>query len=191
MPKNYYVYSLKDPRKKPAEVFYIGKGTGSRATDHLKNIDETRKGKYIQDILDCGSYPIVAKIVDELTEEQALKIELELIASFGTIDSGGTLYNSVIPKSIKRKIDNRVIVPFGALEKAQLGLKLLKDSINLLAEENPNGVTNSDCSHYLGLQSDNEGKQQDYLTYSIIGLLLKEGVFESIKLNNRRIYKKL
>jgi hypothetical protein len=191
MPKNYYVYSLKDPRKKPAEVFYIGKGTGSRATDHLKNIDETRKGKYIQDILDCGSYPIVAKIVDELTEEQALKIELELIASFGTIDSGGTLYNSVIPKSIKRKIDNRVIVPFGALEKAQLGLKLLKDSINLLAEENPNGVTNSDCSHYLGLQSDNEGKQQDYLTYSIIGLLLKEGVFESKKLNNRRIYKKL
>lgn len=191
MPKNYYVYSLKDPRKKPAEVFYIGKGTGSRATDHLKNIDETRKGKHIQDILDCGSYPIVAKIVDELTEEQALKIELELIASFGTIDSGGTLYNSVIPKSIKRKIDNRVIVPFGALEKAQLGLKLLKDSINLLAEENPNGVTNSDCSHYLGLQSDNEGKQQDYLTYSIIGLLLKEGVFESIKLNNRRIYKKL
>jgi hypothetical protein len=191
MPKNYYVYSLKDPRKKPAEVFYIGKGTGSRATDHLKNIDETRKGKHIQDILDCGSYPIIAKIVDELTEEQALKIELELIASFGTIDSGGTLYNSVIPKSIKRKIDNRVIVPFGALEKAQLGLKLLKDSINLLAEENPNGVTNSDCSHYLGLQSDNEGKQQDYLTYSIIGLLLKEGVFESIKLNNRRIYKKL
>lgn len=191
MPKNYYVYSLKDPRKKPAEVFYIGKGTGSRATDHLKNIDETRKGKHIQDILDCGSYPIVAKIVDELTEEQALKIELELIASFGTIDSGGTLYNSVIPKSIKRKIDNRVIVPFGALEKAQLGLKLLKDSINLLAEENPNGVTNSDCSHYLGLQSDNEGKQQDYLTYSIIGLLLKEGVFESKKLNNRRIYKKL
>jgi hypothetical protein len=70
-------------------------------------------------------------------------------------------------------------------------LKLLKDSINLLAEENPNGVTNSDCSHYLGLQSDNEGKQQDYLTYSIIGLLLKEGVFESKKLNNRRIYKKL
>jgi hypothetical protein len=191
MPKNYYVYSLKDPRKKPAEVFYIGKGTGSRATDHLKNIDETRKGKHIQDILDCGSYPIIAKIVDELTEEQALKIELELIASFGTIDSGGTLYNSVIPKSIKRKVDNRVIVPFGALEKAQLGLKLLKDSINLLAEENPNGVTNSDCSHYLGLQSDNEGKQQDYLTYSIIGLLLKEGVFESIKLNNRRIYKKL
>jgi hypothetical protein len=191
MPKNYYVYSLKDPRKKPAEVFYIGKGTGSRATDHLKNIDETRKGKHIQEILDCGSYPIVAKIVDELTEDQALQIELELISSFGTIDTGGSLYNSVIPKSIKRKIDNRITVPNGALEKAQLGLKLLKDSIFLLAEENSEGITNSDCAHYLGLQSDNEGNQQDYLTYSVLGLLVKEGSLESIKVGNRRKYKKL
>jgi hypothetical protein len=188
MPKNYYVYSLKDPRKKPAEVFYIGKGTGSRATDHLKNIDETRKGKHIQDILDCGSYPIVAKIVDELTEDQALQIELELISSFGTIDTGGSLYNSVIPKSIKRKVDDRVTVPNGALEKAQLGLKLLKDSITLLAEENPEGVTNSDCAHYLGLQSDNEGNQQDYLTYSVLGLLIKEGSLISRKVGNRRKY---
>jgi hypothetical protein len=191
MPKNYYVYSLKDPRKKPAEVFYIGKGTGSRATDHLKRIDETRKGKYIQEILDCGSYPIVAKIVDELTEEQAFQIELELISSFGTIETGGSLCNSVIPKSIKRKVDERITVPNGALEKSQLGLKLLKDAIALLAEENPDGVTNSDCSHYLGLQSDNEGNQQDYLTYSVIGLLLKEGILESTKSNNRRRYKKL
>lgn len=191
MTKTYYVYSLKDPRVKPAKVFYIGKGTGSRATDHLKKPDETRKGKYIQEILDCDSYPIVAKIVDELTEEQALQIELELISSFGTIETGGTLYNTVIPKSIKRKVDNKITLPSGALEKAQLGLKLLKDSITVLSEENPNGVTNSDCSHYLGLQSDNEGNQQDYLTYSVIGLLLKEGILESTKSNNRRIYKKL
>jgi hypothetical protein len=191
MTKTYYVYSLKDPRVKPAKVFYIGKGTGSRATDHLKKIDKTRKGRYIQEILDCNSYPIVAKIVSELTEEQALQIELELISSFGTIETGGSLCNSVIPKSIKRKIDNKITLPSGALEKAQLGLKLLKDSITTLSEENPSGITNSDCSHYLGLQSDNEGNQQDYLTYSIIGLLLKEGILESTKSNNRRIYKKL
>jgi hypothetical protein len=36
MSNSYYVYSLKDPRKKPAEVFYIGKGTGSRETEHLE-----------------------------------------------------------------------------------------------------------------------------------------------------------
>lgn len=191
MSNTYYVYSLKDPRTKPAKVFYIGKGTGSRATDHLKKIDETRKGKFIQEILDSGYSPIVAKIVEQLTEDQALQIELELISSFGTIDTGGSLYNSVIPKSIKLKVVNKVTVPSGALEKAQLGLKLLKDSITLLSEENPDGITNSDCAHYLGLQSDNEGKQQDYLTYSVLGLLIKEGSLESYRLGNKRKYKKV
>jgi len=117
MSNTYYVYSLKDPRTKPAKVFYIGKGTGSRATDHLKKIDETRKGKFIQEILDSGYFPVVAKIVEQLTEEQAFQIELELISSFGTVDTGGTLYNSVIPKSIRRKVDNEITVPSGALEK--------------------------------------------------------------------------
>ncbi len=191
MPKNYYVYSLKDPRKKPAEVFYIGKGTGSRATDHLKKIDETRKGRLIQDILASGQTPIVTIVIDTLSEGQALQIELELISSFGTIECGGTLYNSVVPKSIKRKVDDRVTVPKGAIEKAQLGLKLLKDSITLLAEENLAGITNSDCAHYLGLQSDNEGSQQDYLTYSVLGLLMKEGTLANEKINNRRIYFKI
>ncbi|OUS68837.1 hypothetical protein B5G52_18560 [Pseudoalteromonas sp. A601] len=191
MSNTYYVYSLKDPRTKPAKVFYIGKGTGSRATDHLKKIDKTRKGKFIQEILDSGYSPIVAKIVEQLTEDQAFQIELELISSFGTIDTGGSLYNSVIPKSIKRKVDNEITVPSGALEKAQLGLKLLKDSISLLSEENPDGITNSDCAHYLGFQSDNEGKQQDYLTYSVLGLLMKEGSLESYRLGNKRKYRKV
>lgn len=129
--------------------------------------------------------------MEQLTEEQALQVELELISSFGTIETGGSLYNSVIPKSIKRKVDNKITVPNGSLEKAQLGLKLLKDSISLLSEENPGGITNSDCAHYLGLQSDNEGNQQDYLTYSILGLLLKEGSLKTTRINNRKIYKPL
>jgi len=191
MSTTYYVYSLKDPRERPAKVFYIGKGTGSRATDHLKKADDTRKGKYIQDILDSGNSPIISKVVEELTEEQALKIELELIASFGAIDNGGSLYNTIIPKSVKRKVDEKLTVPNGSVEKAQLGLKLLKDSILSLSEENSEGVSNSDCAHYLGLQSDNGGNQQDYLTYSVIGLLLKEGALESVKVGSRRKYRKL
>ena len=51
-PTTFYVYSLKYPRDKPSKVFYIGKGTGSRATDHLKKVDSTRKGKYIQGIIE-------------------------------------------------------------------------------------------------------------------------------------------
>lgn len=191
MSNTYYVYSLKDPREKPARVFYIGKGTGSRATDHLKKVDDTRKGKFIREILDSGNSPIISRVIEGLTEEQALQIELELISSFGTIDNGGSLYNSVIPNSIKRRIDKNIVVPNGAVEKAQLGLKLIKDSITSLSEENPNGITNSDCAHYLGLQSDNQGNQQDYLTYSVLGILLKEGILESVNENNRRKYKKL
>ncbi|MFM2482807.1 GIY-YIG nuclease family protein [Celerinatantimonas sp. YJH-8] len=191
MSNTYYVYSLKDPREKPARVFYIGKGTGSRATDHLKKVDDTRKGRFIQEILDSGTSPTISRIVENLTEEQALQIELELISSFGTIDSGGSLYNSVIPKAVKRKIDKNIVVPNGAVEKAHLGLKLIKDSISSLSEENPDGITNSDCAHYLGLQSDNQGNQQDYLTYSVLGLLLKEGVLGIYTDGRRRKYKKL
>ncbi|WP_220377689.1 GIY-YIG nuclease family protein [Providencia rettgeri] len=190
MSNSYYVYSLKDPRIKPAKIFYIGKGTGSRLTDHLNNIDDTRKGKYIVEIINSGNKPILSKIVDKLTEEQAFQIELELITSLGTIDTGGILYNTVIPKFVKRRIDDKIVVPQGTVEKAQLALKLLKDAITSLASENPQGITNSDCAHYLGLQSDNEGKQQDYLTYSVLGLLLKESVLESKKVGNKRIYKK-
>ncbi|EKO3385484.1 GIY-YIG nuclease family protein [Vibrio fluvialis] len=190
MSNTYYVYCLKDPREKPAKLFYIGKGTGSRATDHLKKADETRKGKLIQEIWGSGNTPIISKIVEGLSEEQALQIELELISNFGTVDTGGTLYNTVIPRSINRKINENVIVPNGAIEKAQLGLKLLKDSIISLSEENPEGLYNSDYTHYLGLQSDHNGNQQDYLTYSVLGILLKEGVIETKKTGSRRKYKK-
>ena len=45
----FYVYALKDPRQKPAKQFYIGKGTGNRAWEHQSIIDDSEKGKLIQD----------------------------------------------------------------------------------------------------------------------------------------------
>ncbi len=107
---------------------------------------------------------------------------------FGTLDTGGTLYNSVTPTTIKRRIDTKIVVPIGAIDKAQLGLKLLKDSILALAEENSVGITNSDCAHYLGLQSSHDGNQEDFLTYSILGLLKKEGALVDEKIKSRRKY---
>lgn len=46
----FYVYALKDPRKSPALPFYIGKGAGSRAYDHLVIPDNTRKYAKIKEI---------------------------------------------------------------------------------------------------------------------------------------------
>jgi hypothetical protein len=56
-----------------------------------------------------------------------------------------------------------------------MALELLKSSVMELAKANPNGITNSDAAKYLGLQSDYGGGSKDYLSYSVIGLLMKEG----------------
>ena len=189
MSNSYYVYALKNPMVNPASIFYIGKGTGSRSREHIINIDGTRKGDFIREIHAVGHEVLITTLVDDLTENQALKIESELISSLGTIDTGGPLYNSVIPKGIVRRTSKNINVPDGLIEKAQLGLKLLKDSIEEFVQANPNGITNSDSAHHLGLQSDNEGKQQDYLTYSVLGLLVKEGRVKSVREGNRRKYK--
>lgn len=189
MKRNYYVYALKDPRQKPAKIFYVGKGTGSRSIEHINKPDITRKGKYIKEILNDGFNIIITKLVDHLTEEDALRIEMELISCLGSIDNNGILYNSITPRSISSKLKpNNISLPDDAIVKAQLGLKLIKEAIVAFINENPQGITNSNCAHYLGLQSNNEGRQQDYLTYSILGLLIADGEIKSEKMNNRRIY---
>ena len=176
MPTNfYYVYSLKDPRSNPAKPFYIGKGTGSRAFDHLVKPDSTRKYSRIKEIQESGFTPLVDVLVDDLTETQALKIESELIAAFGTEETGGILTNSVVPSGLGGKQRDGIVVPQGSVERAQLGLELLKTSILELAAANPDGILNSDAASLLGLRSDYRGKQKDYLSYSVIGLLMREG----------------
>src|SRR4249919_961131 len=98
----FYVYALKDPRTSPAKPFYIGKGVGTRAWDHLLRPDDTAKGQRIGEIVKAGGEVLVTVICDDLTEVQALRIEAELIASLGTISTGGTLTNSVVPSGEAR-----------------------------------------------------------------------------------------
>lgn len=171
----YYVYALKDPRSSPAKAFYIGKGTGSRAYDHLVTPDRTRKYGRIKEIIDSGARPLVDILVEDLTEAQAVRLEAELIAAFGTEVTGGLLANSVVPAGLGGKSRRRVVVPQGAVERAQLGLEFLKTAIVELAKANPEGITNSDAASVLGLRSDYRGRQKDYLSYSVLGLLLREG----------------
>jgi hypothetical protein len=171
----FYVYALKDPRSKPAKAFYIGKGTGNRAWEHQANVDDSAKGQVIAAILADGLTVLHTIIADNLTEHQSLKIEAELIAAFGITSQGGLLTNKVRPnpENIRRQVKTNV--PDGCYEKAQMGLEFLKSAVMELAKANPNGISNSDAAKYLGLQSDYGGGSKDYLSYSLIGLLMKEG----------------
>lgn len=171
----YYIYALKDPRTQSAQPFYIGKGTGNRAWEHTLRVDQTAKGKRIQDIQIAGHEVITAILADDLTEAQALKLEAELISAFGTQAFGGPLTNTVLPSGLAPKARGGLVVPTGVVEKAQVALELLKDSVMELAKANPSGITNADAARSLGLQSSYSGGAKDYLSYSILGLLMGEG----------------
>ena len=114
MPQNpFYVYALKDPREKPARPFYIGKGTGNRAWEHQTHIDDSEKGAVIQAIHQASLKVLHTVIADNLTEEQALKIEAELISAFGIRSLGGLLTNRVRPntENISRRV--KINIPDG------------------------------------------------------------------------------
>ena len=60
----------------------------------------------------------------------------------------------------------------GTKDAAQEGLNLIKDAILAELRSESEGLRNADLAERLGLRSDIRGKQKDYLTYSVLGLLL-------------------
>lgn len=63
-----------------------------------------------------------------------------------------------------------------ALERrAHQGLSLLKDAIVDLVASSPDGLTNRDVAQALSLHSSYGKGAKDYLTWSILGELVKEG----------------
>ena len=65
-------------------------------------------------------------------------------------------------------------------DKTAEGLNALKEAILEYLAAHPEGVGNSEIARKLGLESDFQGKQKNYLSWSVIGLLVNEGrvVFE-------------
>lgn len=72
-------------------------------------------------------------------------------------------------------------------EKAQVGLLLIKEAIQEYIRKNPN-QTNSEIARALSLESDFEGSQSNYLTWSIIGILFNEGKLRYEKIGRSKRY---
>ncbi|MEQ8850510.1 MAG: GIY-YIG nuclease family protein [Phycisphaerales bacterium] len=174
--RSFYVYALKDPRRTSHGVFYIGKGQGHRKLDHLLQLDDSQKSKRIGEIRAEGHDVVLEELVTGLTEGEAIRIEAELIASFGTSATGGVLLNVVMPTGTRRPSDSsNVQVPSGIPERAQIGRRLLEEAVLSFVLANEHGVRNVDVARWLDLRSAHGGRQRDYLSYSILGNLLAEG----------------
>lgn len=85
MTKNiYYVYQLVDPRS--MKPFYIGEGKNKRAWLHQQFKDgcnNPHKDRVIRKIQAQGQQPIVKLLYENLSKEDAIKIQDKLIAEIG------------------------------------------------------------------------------------------------------------
>ena len=108
---SYYVYIYMDPRKRINgvydgldfsflyEPFYIGKGKDDRYISHVKDYRLCKKSylsNKIKNIKSDDIDPIIVKIFENLSEEDAFFIEKNLITSIGKkINKSGPLVNIV------------------------------------------------------------------------------------------------
>jgi hypothetical protein len=126
---NFYVYIYRHPET--SEPFYVGKGKGNRAYEHLKCCDsDSNKHKVntIKKILrETNSIPVIDFYKTEMSEDEAFKLEIELIKTIGRKDKktgplcnmtdggdGGAGY--IPPKELIDKIQEKRRTPEGRAE---------------------------------------------------------------------------
>lgn len=117
----YYVYAYLDPRIQYEDSFlnikfnhlpfYIGKGKNNRMFKHLHMEKNDVKSDRIKLILDSGCQPIITKLFEDLTENQAFYIESLFIDKFKLINEGGFLLNKVKPSVEKWEERKEVFKP--------------------------------------------------------------------------------
>lgn len=103
----YYIYVYLDPRKSASfgfdhEPFYVGKGKTKSRRD-VKHLWEAKRTEgrctnhrinRIRGILQDGLEPLIVRLFEDLTHEEACSKEINLIASIGRQDLGkGPLLN--------------------------------------------------------------------------------------------------
>lgn len=78
----YYVYTYSDPESN--EIFYVGKGKRNRIFDHLTDLENTKKSRFIKQIKERGQEPKIEIITHGLDDEKtALKVEAAMIDIIG------------------------------------------------------------------------------------------------------------
>lgn len=74
------------------------------------------------------------------------------------------------------------------IETAQQGLCLLEEAILAALAEHKDGLYNNELARLLQIESNYEGKQANYLSYSILGGLLRNGRIVKEKRGSRTFY---
>ena len=112
--ERYYVYAYLDPRWKnsiekyrlgsylfDSPVFYVGKGMANRFGHHIHEIGNSLKHQVIQLIRkELNRRPIIMKLNDFLTEQEAFDVEQYLIECGGRLNKyDGCLTNKVAGNS--------------------------------------------------------------------------------------------
>lgn len=93
----FYVYHLINPID--SRIFYVGKGTGNRCKQHLTDKQSyafnKRLNGYIKNLIESNQIPIIVKISENLTEDDAYFLEESEIKKYGRVglDEGGILLN--------------------------------------------------------------------------------------------------
>lgn len=108
----FYVYTYSYPDGTP---FYVGKGTGRRKNVHLCDAKAGRNSdkwcvRVIAKLLRENKTPIISIVKDNLTNDEAINLEIELIAKYGRQDiKTGILVNCTDGGDGAKNVSDEVI----------------------------------------------------------------------------------